>query len=66
MNSRLLMFFFFLIFPSCFLYYFGEMVKRSGNVMHAHCKCAKKRGITSELYEASFSVAANDFTEKEK
>jgi hypothetical protein len=42
------------------------MVKRSGNVMHAHCKCAKKRGITSELYEASFSVAANDFTEKEK
>ena len=24
------------------------------------------RGITSELYEASFSVAANDFTEKEK
>jgi len=43
------------------------MVKRSGNVMHhTHCKCAKKRGITSELYEASFSVAANDFTEKEK
>lgn len=40
--------------------------------MHTHCKCAKKRGATSELNEASFSAAANDFvadddfTEKEK
>ena len=69
MNSRLLILFFYFIFPFCFLWKDG---KRSGNVMHTHCNCAKKRGVTSELNEASFSaaaddfVAADDFTEKEK